>query len=151
MKIIAHRANTNGPNKDNENTLLSVNKAFDEGFDVELDVWMINDKLVLSHFFPNNLDDHDVATSELIKDERVWWHAKNLDALNYFLKFELNVFWHESDSFTLTKHGYIWTQLGDRLSENSIVVLPEVSLQKVPHWVAGVCTDFPGLYYKSFN
>ena len=36
MKIIAHRANLNGPNINDENQISSINKCIDLGFDVDI-------------------------------------------------------------------------------------------------------------------
>ena len=41
MKIIAHRANLNGPNINDENQISSINKCIDLGFDVEIDVRLV--------------------------------------------------------------------------------------------------------------
>ncbi len=45
IKIIAHRANLNGPDHETENTPASINKAIKLGFDVEVDIWYINNVL----------------------------------------------------------------------------------------------------------
>ena len=41
MKIISHRGNLNGPNKNLENRLDTIEKAIQLGFDVEVDIWLI--------------------------------------------------------------------------------------------------------------
>ena len=42
MKVISHRGNLNGPNKQTENTIESIKTAINLGFDVEIDVWYID-------------------------------------------------------------------------------------------------------------
>jgi glycerophosphoryl diester phosphodiesterase len=42
MKLIAHRGLTDGPNKDLENSPEQILKAIDQGFDCEIDLWIIN-------------------------------------------------------------------------------------------------------------
>lgn len=49
MKIISHRGNLNGPNKQTENTIESIKLAINLGFDVEIDVWYIDNILYLGH------------------------------------------------------------------------------------------------------
>jgi glycerophosphoryl diester phosphodiesterase len=147
MKIIAHRANIGGPSSVHENTLLAAESALERGFDIELDVWKIGNDLVLSHDLPQSRK--DVANEFLISSKRVWWHAKNIEALEELTTLGLHVFWHDKDDYALTSNGFIWTQLGKNLTVRSVVVLPEVSKQPVPDWVAAVCTDFPELYTGS--
>jgi len=144
MKVIAHRANVNGPCEKSENSLQAIEEALNLGFDIELDVWSIGGKLHLSHWYPD-VSGQSVP-EHLLRDNRVWWHAKNLEALRDLLGISAHVFWHEADDYTLTNRGFIWTHPGRRLTKSSIVVLPEKSLQKIPLWVAGVCTDFPQKY-----
>jgi hypothetical protein len=47
MILIAHRGNLNGPNKESENMPDYINIAIEKGFYVEIDVWLINNKLFL--------------------------------------------------------------------------------------------------------
>ena len=83
----------------------------------------------------------------------LWIHCKNIDALEYFKKNNLdnvlNYFWHQEDNYTLTSKGYIWSYPGSILSPNSINVLPEWSneINKLKFLktdeVYGICTDYP--------
>ena len=43
MKLIAHRGNLSGPDRERENTTDTIRKALEEGFDVELDVRLSKD------------------------------------------------------------------------------------------------------------
>ena len=52
MKLIAHRGNTSGPNIDKENDPEYLIQAVDKGFDCEVDVWVIEDKIWLGHDKP---------------------------------------------------------------------------------------------------
>ena len=47
MKIIAHRANLDGPNSRNENQISSINNCLDLGFDVEIDIRLLDGKIIL--------------------------------------------------------------------------------------------------------
>ena len=52
MKIISHRGNLTGPQPDKENTPEYVSRALDEGFDCEIDLWLINKDLYTGHDKP---------------------------------------------------------------------------------------------------
>jgi hypothetical protein len=71
-KIISHRGNVNGPNKKRENRISSIVECLNLGFDVEIDVFLINQKLYLGHdepqeeILPNFLDEHKKNLQEAI-------------------------------------------------------------------------------------
>lgn len=146
MIIIAHRANIYGPS-DKENSPESILNALYLGFDVELDVWLVNDQLMLGH------DSPQYALKKPLLDRigaNGWFHCKNLEALEYFKNNleSLNYFWHQIDDYTITNSGHFWTYPGKKISSNSIIVLPELidrddleqMLGQSPY---GICTDWP--------
>ena len=156
MKIIAHRANINGPSIKKENLKSSIKDCLDLGFDVEIDIRSIKGKLYLGHDNPQLIITIDEL--RMIKN-KVWLHCKNLDALSFFrqLNEEFNYFWHEKDSYTLTSKGYIWAYPGQKLSPECICVMPEINcsndnlkdLRNLP--ISGICSDYPRLFnYKIF-
>ena len=51
MFKIAHRGNLKGPNQRFENEPSYIIEALKEGFDVEVDVWLLKDKLYLNMTF----------------------------------------------------------------------------------------------------
>ena len=64
---------------------------------------------------------------------------------------ELNIFWHESDKYTLTSKGYIWSYIGVETKKNIICVMPElayynyieiVKTKIINNELYGVCTDY---------
>ena len=150
MKIIAHRANINGSNLASENRLSQIKKCIDLGYDIEIDIRFLNNKLYLGHDNPQEIISEEVLF-EL--KERCWIHCKNLEAINYFNKFGIiyNYFWHENDKYTLTSQCFIWTYPGESLCQNSICVMPELELSQKnlsnlkQKNFAGICTDFPNL------
>lgn len=140
MIIIAHRGNLNGPNPDKENHPDYIMEAFKSGFDVEIDLRLIDNKLYLGH---------DIPQYEINKDflflSGLWIHCKNIEALRFLLEYKqyLNFFFHDKDNCTLTSQGFIWTYPKNLLITNkSIAVMPEL----VPKWdysnAFGICTDF---------
>ena len=154
MKIIAHRANVNGPNPKEENQIDSIFTCIAKGYDVEIDIRLIRDTLYLGHDSADNI----ISINQINKiSEKLWIHCKNLTALEYFSshKEKYNFFWHERDKYTLTSKGFIWGYPGSPLSSNGINVMPEWSIKKEDlkylskEKIYGICTDFPSLIIDS--
>ena len=150
MKIIAHRANINGPSSKNENQKSSIKNCLDLGYDVEIDIRLIDDKLYLGHDKPELI----ITKEELLEiKNKLWIHCKNLKAFSFFSQTHdgFNFFWHEEDAYTLTSNGYIWAYPGEELSPECICVMPEInfSINKIKDLknisIAGICTDYPNL------
>lgn len=137
MIFIAHRGNLNGPSK-YENKPSYVKTALEAGYDVELDVWIYGLSWYLGHDEARYL----VNAAE-INNEHVWWHAKNIAALQSMIAMGWHCFWHQDDAHTLTSKGYIWTHCKMGSPEGSICVLPEQGTGKVHPNCAGICTDYP--------
>jgi hypothetical protein len=151
MKIIAHRGNTSGPSQ-YENSPESINFALSLGFDVEIDVWSINESVYFGHDGPEYLVDKSTI---LDIGHDGWFHCKNLEAIDMFIETfpNLNYFWHQNDDFTLTSDGLIWTYPGKKIGSNSIIVLPE----KIDEYILdemlankpyAICTDWPIKYER---
>ena len=47
MKIISHRGNLKGPDNKNENTQSHIDISLKSSYDVEIDLWKIEDKFFL--------------------------------------------------------------------------------------------------------
>lgn len=151
MKIISHRANIHGPNGKNENQKSSIRNCIDLGYDVEIDIRLIDGKLYLGHDKPDVI----ITKDELIMiKNKVWVHCKNLEALSFFKQIDegFNFFWHEEDSYTLTSKGYIWAYPGKQLSPECICVMPELNcpinnIKELRNLsIKGICTDYPNLF-----
>ena len=142
MKLISHRGNINGPNLEKENTIEQIFIAIGKGFDVEVDVWVIDGLIFFGHDYPKYLIDDFIIKK--IKNS-AWFHCKNLEALLFFIdnNIKYNFFWHQEDDFTLTSNGYIWTYPGKNVTEKSIIV--DLNLDYKHNNVYGICTDYPSL------
>ena len=143
MILIAHRGNLNGPDPLNENSLDKIKYALSEGYDAEIDVWSINGVYFLGHDGPL----HKLNEREFLKNSKLWCHAKNLEALERLLEDNCHCFWHQSDDFTLTSKGYIWTYPGRNVSRNSVCVTNEKTLTQAEYNVlkkscAAICSDY---------
>jgi hypothetical protein len=150
VKIIAHRANINGPNLENENSPSYIMNAISLGFDVEVDVWCVEDIIFLGHDRPQ----YEVSKEFIGKiEDYSWIHCKNIQALQYFKEFfpKSNYFWHQSDDYTITSLGYFWTYPGKKIVKNSVLVLPEtlsaeLEVAMISCSPYGICTDYPIRY-----
>ena len=137
MKIISHRGNLVGINKkleNNPNHILNVLAKFD----VEVDVWFIDNKWFLGH---------DIPQYEVLFDffkNNMWLHCKNLQACQQLSKTNLNWFWHENDKITLTSKGYIWAY--PKIYVDNGITVEFDYLSSLPNNILGVCTDYPELY-----
>lgn len=145
MKYIAHRGLTTGPDATLENSPDQIQQALKKGFDCEVDVWFKADGgIFLGHDAPTY-----PVNYEFLEQPGLWIHAKNLAALYLLTGTDLNYFWHESDAFTLTSHNYIWTNPGQQLSKNSVMVMPEhvdTTLNNARQAKCyAICSDFVGV------
>jgi hypothetical protein len=142
MILIAHRGNLTGPNKESENMPDYINVAIQKGFYVEIDVWLINNKLFLGHDEPQYEINFD-----FIENSHMYCHAKNLDALEYMIKNKDKIicFSHNNDDYVITSNNKIWSYPGFTLSSNCICCMPEKKNQ-FPENCFGVCTDYPIKY-----
>jgi hypothetical protein len=137
MKLISHRGNLNGPNPKLENSPEYVLRALNQGFDVEIDVWFSNGEYFLGHDNPQFAIDE-----KFLQDDRLWCHAKNLQALDQMLaNGNIHCFWHQTDQVTLTSQNVVWTFPGEKQIRGSICVLPETSTE-INENIIGICSDF---------
>lgn len=140
MILISHRGNLTGENPKYENDPSYIREAIQAGYKVEIDVWWYRDRWFLGHNKPT----YPLKNVELILS--CWCHAKNREALKELSHTNPHphFFWHESDSYTITSHGYIWTHVGKPIIPSGICVLPEkyeiLSIDEVKK-CAGICSD----------
>ncbi len=145
MIYISHRGNLNGVNSHLENSPNYIHEAIERGFDVEIDVWKIDEKWFLGHDVP----EYEISKDFLL-NESLWCHAKNLQALKGLLEIGVKCFWHQNDKFTLTSNNFIWTFPGFELTTNSICVMPERFSEESTDLssCAGVCSDIVEHYRR---
>lgn len=146
MKIIAHRGNLDGRNPFEENRPEYIDKAIEEGFDVEIDIRSEDHNFYLGH------DDPQYQVSMLWlyqRKDKLWIHCKDFRSMEVLSNspVDFNYFWHESDRYTLTSNGIGWVYPGQQPYEKSVVVLPEDTLYFDEEYVKNnkfyaLCTDF---------
>ena len=140
MKIISHRGNVNGSDKERENNPNYINEAIESGCDVEIDIWLIDNKWYLGHDGPTYKIEYN-----FLFDSRFWLHAKNGEVFDKLLKdknYNFNVFWHTTEDWVLTSKKYIWTYPNKKLFVNSICVLPELGYKDDLKLCYGICSDY---------
>jgi|ERR1700722_6602313 len=139
MIIISHRGNTDGPQtaSHGENHPNSIIEALSKNYDVEIDVWLIDDKYVLGH------DKPEYEINKLFFTNRLWCHAKNLPALHNMIHDGIHCFYHNTDDATITSKGWIWTYPGKQIiSNSSIAVIPETIKNYDISKSGGFCSDY---------
>ena len=147
--LIAHRGLLLGPDITLENKPEQLVKDLTLGFDCEVDIWYIYDKIFLGHDQPQYEVDF-----EFLNNNKFWIHAKNLDALFWLTTTDLNYFWHQNDDFVLTSHNIIWTLPGQHLTRKSIDVLPEIKdpkLENLHFNSLGICSDYVQLIREKYH
>ena len=138
MKLISHRGNLKGPNPEQENNPDYIDGALGQGYDCEIDIRIIDNKMYLGHDNPIHLI--DVGWLHPRRDS-LWIHCKDL---NIFSKFntgynKFNYFFHDSDLGVLTSLSYIWSVNNVK---NGILVMPELFNTKPDKYTLGVCSDY---------
>jgi hypothetical protein len=139
MILISHRGNVNGPNKDFENHPLYIDLAIEQGYDVEIDLWMKNGNLYLGHDEPDiEIDSHYLSE----RKNELWIHCKNYLALSYCIDNNLHCFYHDRDDYTITSHGFVWAYPGQPLaSKRCVMVKPELFGYPPVDGYFAVCSD----------
>lgn len=150
LLLISHRGNISGPNPSRENQPTYINEALYKGYHVEIDVWLSGNNFYLGHDRPEYI----VSEEFLLTTPNLWIHCKNIQALDFLaLEPEVNCFAHDKDDYVLTSKSYIWCypDIKNRLTSNSIAVMPE----RVPGWrlngCAGICSDFVDDYKRKMD
>ena len=142
MIKISHRGNINGPDPDMENTIEAIFIAIGKGYDVEIDIWVIDGIIYFGHDEPKSIIDYFIINKI---GKHGWFHCKNIEALLFFINnySDLNYFWHDNDAYTLTSSGYIWTYPGKDITEKSIIVdLAIPRLCEYTYIPYGICSDY---------
>jgi hypothetical protein len=142
MIIISHRANLNGSNKNLENNPKQILETL-RIFDVEIDLWCVNDEIFLGHDKPEYKINDDFLKSN---KNKLWVHAKNIDCIPYLLNTDINWFWHENDKMTITSKGNIWCYPGTYVKNGITVIFNDSKKYDIPDYCLGICTDYPTNY-----
>lgn len=140
MILISHRGNLNGPNPKRENSPEYIDEAIRAGYNVEVDVWVIEGSIFLGHDEPQYGVDMTWLRNRITE---LWIHCKNIEAIEWFnnLNSEFNYFWHQEDTVTLTSRRWIWVYPGKQPIKYSIAVMPEINNDDLSE-CRGICSDY---------
>ena len=144
MILISHRGNIDGKIPEKENHPNYIDATLGSGYDVEVDVWYIDGKIMLGHDNPQYEVNLRWFTDRINK---LWVHCKNMESLVYLRDcgYDINYFWHQTDDVILTSKGFLWVYPGKQPINNSIAVLPELFNDDIKECI-GVCSDFINKY-----
>jgi hypothetical protein len=147
-KLISHRGNLLGSDKENENNPNYILNSINLGYEVEIDVWFNKKNFYLGHDepkYPINLS--------FLQNKKLWCHAKNLNALKYLIDNKICCFWHQKDDYTITSNLFIWTYPNKKITKKSIIVCKtlEETLSYNKSDVYGICSDYVGLLKNKNN
>jgi hypothetical protein len=147
MRIISHRGNLDGRNPITENSVDAIIKCVDMGFDVEIDLWLVDENYFLGHDFPQY-----VIERPFLENQHLWIHCKNIQALDSCK--DLNAFFNKSDQCVLTSAGFLWTYpvVFDHKSSWMIAVANQsiLHIQSILGY-GGICTDYPVFYREELS
>lgn len=120
MIYIAHRGLADGPDPKRENHPKQIERSLADGWECEVDVWLIDGQWSLGHDGPQ----WKVSFS-FLHQGGLWLHCKNLEALHHLSATGLHFFAHDNDHHVLTSQRKIWTYPLNALTPISICVQPE--------------------------
>ena len=140
MILISHRGNISGRIEDVENRPDYIDDTIRLGYEVEVDVWVIEGTFHLGHDKPQ----YPISLNWLHqRKDKLWIHCKNIEAMEWFndLLGTYHYFWHQEDTVTLTSKNYIWAYPGKQPIKNSIAVMPELHKDDLTSCL-GICSDY---------
>jgi hypothetical protein len=141
MRLISHRGNINGRKPNLENTLEYIDTAIESGYAVEIDAWEQGTKLYLGH----DKGEIEVSLDWLLdRNNYLYIHCKNFQALSYLIDHDLDIFYHEKEDYTIMSNGLIWAHNIDMVDE--LCIIPLLDKKDIENWkerlVYGVCSDY---------
>lgn len=144
MLYISHRGNCSGLNPEQENTHNYIDSAIERGYDVEIDIWKVNNEYWLGHDAPIQKTTRDWLYQ---RKDRLWIHCKNFQALSDLVgQPSFRVFYHEKEKHTIISNRLIWSH--DLSEINSKCIIPLLSMEDISTHINnvgscyGICSDY---------
>lgn len=143
MILIAHRGNIDQVVPSLENKPSYIDDAIMAGYDVEIDVRLIDDELYLGHDTP----DYKISLDWLlIRQDHLWVHTKNFAALSHLIDKNIRTFYHQKENHTIINNcNLIWSHELSEANEKSIIPLlsmEDIVREPIRKNVYGICSDF---------
>jgi len=137
MILIAHRGNTNGVNPEKENTVAYIEEALRQGYHCEIDICKFDGE----QFYLGHDEPQEPVSIQFLRNNPLWCHAKNFNALQSIINLGIHCFWHQEDKYTITSQGWIWAYPGQPGGNHTIAVHPENLTDEEIKKFSGVCSD----------
>lgn len=144
MKIISHRANILGIDTERENNPKYIDECIAMGFDVEIDLRIVSNKLYLGHDYAQYEIDSDWLKT---RKDFLLVHIKEIEALLFIIEHKLDIiyFCHTDDDFTSISNGLIWCHnLNTKM--NNKCIIPLLSSEQIDTFdqfnMYAICSDY---------
>lgn len=123
MIKISHRGNYKGRDAQRENTVAYIEEAIAAGYNVKVDVWLVDYKWYLGFDIPKE----EINLSFLERPE-IWTHARDLQGyVSLYNNPKVHVLWHNKDGFVFTSKGIKWANTGT-ITHDGIMFMPDDTL-----------------------
>lgn len=159
MRIISHRGNLYGPDKEKENTENYLLEALNSGFDLEFDIWYFASKFWLGHDMPKRSFSVDsvIQWASRYQNQNFYVHCKNTWALENILiieKSNIIPFFHDIDHCILLRNNTIWVHPNavSSISKKNRSIAVISYCKRIGYHIDydidttdfyGICTDYP--------
>ena len=144
MKIISHRGNINGPVPEKENRPSYIDSAIQLGYDVEIDLRIIDGDFWLGHDKPQYKIE---LTWMRLRKDNLWFHCKDINSALMLAELDrdFKYFCHSSEPYVCTSHKYLW--IHDLTGAiNNKCIIPLLSKEDIINYKNNkpyaICTDF---------
>jgi hypothetical protein len=144
MKIISHRGNINGPVVEKENRPSYIDSAIQLGYDVEVDLRIIDGDFWLGHDEPQYKIE---LTWMRLRKNNLWFHCKDVNSALLLAKLDedFKYFCHSSEPYVCTSYKYLW--IHDLTANiNDKCIIPLLSKEDINNYTNNepyaICTDF---------
>jgi hypothetical protein len=145
MIKIANLGNHSGRNIQRENTVEYIEEAIALGYDVKIDVWLIDTQWYIGHDFPTEKID-----LLFMERPRIWANCKNLIGyVSLYNNPKTHVFWHNKDEFVFTSKGIKWANVGVETTDG-VIYMPEDSID-ICHKLSKKSFEPLGICSNAFN
>ena len=144
MKIISHRGNINGPVAEKENRPSYIDSAIQLGYDVEVDLRIIDNDFWLGHDEPQ----YKIELSWMrLRKDNIWFHCKDINSALVLAKLDqgFQYFCHSQEPYVCTSHKYLWIHdLTGKINDKCIIpLISKEDIEKYNNDIPyGICTDF---------
>jgi len=147
MKIISHRGNINGPIHEKENRPSYIDSAIQLGYDVEIDLRIIDNDFWLGHDEPQYKIE---LTWMRLRKDNLWFHCKDINSALILAKLDedFKYFCHSQEPYVCTSHKYLWIHdLTGKINDKCIIpLLSKEDIEKYNNTEPyAICTDFVNL------